>query len=52
MQPCRKSELWKTTTTIKTRNARNGKIARLPRDVREELKERLKRSGESPQLLD
>jgi hypothetical protein len=33
-------------------NARNGKIARLPRSVREELNERLERSEESPQLLD
>ena len=33
-------------------NARNGKIARLPRDLREELNERLERSVPSPQLLD
>jgi hypothetical protein len=33
-------------------NARNGKIARLPRSVRNELNERLERSEESPQLLD
>ena len=32
-------------------NARNGKIARLPRSVRNELNERLERSEESPQLL-
>ncbi len=33
-------------------NARNGKIARLPRSVRHELNERLERSEQSPQLLD
>jgi len=33
-------------------NARNGKIARLPRSVRQELNERLERSEQSPQLLD
>jgi len=33
-------------------NARNGKIARLPRKVRNELNERLERSEQSPQLLD
>lgn len=33
-------------------NARNGKIARLPRFVRDELNERLECSEESPQLLD
>ncbi len=32
-------------------NARNGKIARLPREVRKQLNERLERSEESPQLL-
>jgi hypothetical protein len=32
-------------------NARNGKIARLPRSVRNELNERLERSEPSPQLL-
>ena len=32
-------------------NARNGKIARLPRSVRHELNERLERSEQSPQLL-
>jgi len=32
-------------------NARNGKIARLPRSVRDELNERLECSKESPQLL-
>ena len=32
-------------------NTRNGKIARLPRFVREKLNERLERSEESPQLL-
>ncbi len=32
-------------------NARNGKIARLPREIREELNERLERSEASPQLL-
>jgi hypothetical protein len=32
-------------------NARNGKIARLPREIRLELNERLERSEESPQLL-
>jgi hypothetical protein len=33
-------------------NARNGKIARLPRSIRNELNERLDRSEESPQLLE
>jgi hypothetical protein len=33
-------------------NARNGKIARLPRDIRRRLNERLERSEESPQLLE
>jgi hypothetical protein len=33
-------------------NARNGKIARLPRDVRDQLNERLERSEKSPQLLE
>jgi hypothetical protein len=33
-------------------SARNGKIARLPREIRNELNERLDRSEESPQLLD
>ena len=33
-------------------NARNGKIARLPRAVRDELNERLEHSEQSPQLLD
>jgi hypothetical protein len=33
-------------------NARTGKIARLPRDVREELNERLERSEPGPQLLE
>ncbi len=33
-------------------NARNGKIARLPREIREELNERLERSEPSPQLLE
>ncbi len=33
-------------------NARNGKIARLPRSVRNELNERLERSEPGPQLLD
>ena len=32
-------------------NARNGKIARLPRDIRNQLNERLDCSEESPQLL-
>ncbi len=32
-------------------NARNGKIARLPREIREELNERLERSEAGPQLL-
>jgi len=32
-------------------NARNGKIARLPRSVREQLNERLEQSDESPELL-
>ncbi len=32
-------------------NARTGKIARLPRDIREELNERLERSEASPHLL-
>ena len=32
-------------------NARNGKIARLPRLVREELNERLEPSAESPEVL-
>jgi hypothetical protein len=33
-------------------NARNGKIARLPRSLRNQLNERLERSEPSPQLLD
>ena len=33
-------------------NARNGKIVRLPRSVRNQLNERLERSEESPQLLE
>jgi hypothetical protein len=33
-------------------NARNGKIARLPRDVRKELNDRLERSEPGPQLLE
>ena len=33
-------------------NARNGKIARLPRYIRDQLNERLEQSEESPQLLD
>jgi hypothetical protein len=33
-------------------SARNGKIARLPRSIRNELNERLERSEESPQLLE
>jgi hypothetical protein len=33
-------------------SARNGKIARLPRPVRNQLNERLERSEESPQLLE
>ncbi len=33
-------------------NPRNGKIARLPRSVRNQLNERLERSEQSPQLLD
>jgi hypothetical protein len=33
-------------------SARNGKIARLPRSIRNQLNERLDRSEESPQLLD
>jgi hypothetical protein len=33
-------------------NARNGKIARLPRYIRNQLNERLEQSEESPQLLD
>ena len=32
-------------------NARNGKIARLPRQIRDELNERLERSEPGPQLL-
>jgi len=32
-------------------NARNGKIARLPRDIRDELNQRLDCSAESPELL-
>src|ERR1700722_12797671 len=32
-------------------NARNGKIARLPREIRKELNQRLEQSEESPQLL-
>ena len=32
-------------------NARNGKIARLPRDIRAQLNQRLERSEQSPQLL-
>jgi len=33
-------------------NARNGKIARLPRDIRDQLNQRLEQSEQSPQLLD
>ncbi len=33
-------------------NARNGKIARLPREIRGQLNQRLERSEQSPQLLD
>jgi hypothetical protein len=33
-------------------NARNGKIARLPRPIRDQLNERLDRSERGPQLLD
>ena len=33
-------------------NARNGKIARLPRDIRDQLNERLEQSEQSPQLLE
>ena len=40
-----------TTNTLQIMNARNGKIARLPRSVREELNERLEQSEQSPQLL-
>jgi len=32
-------------------SARNGKIARLPRDIRDQLNQRLEQSEESPQLL-
>jgi hypothetical protein len=32
-------------------NTRNGKIGRLPRDIRRELNQRLERSEQSPQLL-
>jgi hypothetical protein len=32
-------------------NARNGKIARLPREIRQQLNERLERSEESPKIL-
>jgi Protein of unknown function (DUF3486) len=32
-------------------NARNGKIARLPREIRHQLNERLERSEESPKIL-
>jgi hypothetical protein len=33
-------------------NTRNGKIARLPREVRQELNQRLEQSEPSPQLLE
>jgi hypothetical protein len=33
-------------------NARNGKIARLPRPVGDELNQRLERSAESPEVLE
>ncbi len=33
-------------------NARHGKITRLPGEIRGQLNERLKQSGQSPQLLD
>ncbi len=33
-------------------NARNGKIARLPRQIRDQLNQRLEQSEPSPQLLD
>ena len=39
------------TQPRKTMNPRNGKIARLPREIRDELNERLEQSEESPQLL-
>jgi hypothetical protein len=33
-------------------NARNGKIARLPRDIRDQLNQRLEQSEQSPELLE
>jgi hypothetical protein len=36
---------------IKSMNARNGKIARLPREIRHQLNERLERAEESPKIL-
>jgi hypothetical protein len=45
MRPCRKTEILKQpTNTLQVMNARKGKIARLPRNVRDELNERLERS--------
>ena len=53
MKPCRKTENIETNTnTLHIMSTRNGKIARLPRSVRNELNERLERSEPSPQLLD
>jgi hypothetical protein len=47
-----KTEILKEQPTpIHTMNARNGKIARLPRSIRNQLNERLDCSEESPQLL-
>jgi hypothetical protein len=40
-----------TTNRNKIMNARNGKIARLPLEIREELNQRLERSEPGPQLL-
>jgi hypothetical protein len=40
-----------TLNPIQTMNARNGKIARLPREIREQLNPRLERSEQSPTLL-
>jgi hypothetical protein len=47
-----KTEILKEQPThIHTMNARTGKIARLPRDIRDQLNERLERSEPGPQLL-
>src|SRR5208282_755512 len=40
-----------TTNPIKTMNPRNGKIARLPHEIQQELNQRLELSEQGPQLL-